>query len=54
VAPDVEKFLTDWAMDQLVLIGQEHLLSRRGTRCGICRTRWPCRTYKMATGDPAP
>jgi hypothetical protein len=44
--------VTDWACDTLVRIAMEHVMARKGARCGICRTRWPCHTYRLATGDP--
>lgn len=53
--------LLERACDLLVQIAQMHVMSRRGpvivalhnkgTRCGICDTPWPCRTYRLATGD---
>jgi hypothetical protein len=47
-----EKVLLHWACDQLVKIALQHIMTRTGLRCGICRTRWPCHTYQLATGDP--
>lgn len=44
--------VSEWACDLLVRIATEHLMTRKGHRCGICRTRWPCHTYRLATGDP--
>lgn len=50
--------LLDRACDLLVQIAQLHLMTRREApagwphhSCGICGTRWPCRTYRIATGD---
>lgn len=52
--------LLDRACDLLVAIAQLHLMTRREPlpviklphhTCGICGTRWPCRTYRIATGD---
>lgn len=49
---DPMKTIADWACDQLVRIALEHAVNRSETRCRICRTRWPCYTYRLATGDP--
>jgi hypothetical protein len=51
---DIPAAIGAWACDQLVKIALQHIMSRRPTRCGICRTRWPCLTYRLATGEPGP
>ena len=52
--------LLERACDLLVAIAQLHIMSRRPPMpvikklhdtCGICGVRWPCRTYRLATGD---
>lgn len=51
-----ETVVLEWACDLLVRIAEEHLMTRHvilGIHlCGICCERWPCKTYRLATGDP--
>lgn len=49
----VDRVDIDWTVGLLCDIAVLHDLSRRadGSLCHICRALWPCRTYRLATGQ---